>query len=70
MFTILLTQSYAVEGRHEMAALSGFVSLWFRQTNIVWIFLLAGLCCLSVSVYYFCIKLINYFLKSDRVQLS
>ncbi|KAI2795616.1 glucosyltransferase [Blomia tropicalis] len=48
MFTILLTQSYAVEGRHEMAALSGFVSLWFRQTNIVWIFLLAGLCCLSI----------------------
>lgn len=50
MFTILLVQWSAFKGHHLLAAMAGFASLWFRQTNIVWLFLTAGLCCLDVSV--------------------
>lgn len=50
MFTILLAQWSAFKGHHLLAAMAGFASLWFRQTNIVWLFLTAGLCSLDVSV--------------------
>lgn len=49
MFTILLVQWSAMKGHHMFAAIAGFASLWFRQTNIVWLFLTAAFCCLNIT---------------------
>ncbi|ORX66769.1 hypothetical protein DL89DRAFT_59487 [Linderina pennispora] len=34
---VLLAYALSLQGQHALAGLSGFVSLWFRQTNVVWV---------------------------------
>ncbi|KAJ1947289.1 glucosyltransferase [Linderina macrospora] len=34
---VLLAYALSLQERHALAGLAGFVSLWFRQTNVVWV---------------------------------
>jgi alpha-1,2-glucosyltransferase len=40
---VLLTWSAGVRGKKLQAAILGWVSLWFRQTNVVWVGMAAGM---------------------------
>ncbi|KAI8811171.1 alpha-1,2-glucosyltransferase ALG10-A [Cladochytrium replicatum] len=53
-FFVLAAYSMALDGRHAAAALFGGISLWFRQTNVIWLVFITGVSVvrfLSVSHY-------------------
>lgn len=41
LWLVLLTYSHSLRGRHGWAGVAGFVSLWLRQTNVVWVAFIA-----------------------------
>lgn len=49
MFWIIFTYYLHLCKRHNWAALSGLVSMFFRQTNVIWIFFFAAHSAIEVS---------------------